>query len=87
MKYLKVFLFLIISIAVPVLAVNANLFVSLEVTLSDAAGPLEGYKRVKVELYSDDLKKSWREDHKDILFTNGMAILKLGEQLALHIRN
>ena len=52
--------------------------ITLQATLSNDTGLLEGKKRVTVRLYEGEDRTGWEEIHKGSVFVNGSCALRLG---------
>ncbi len=64
-------------------AADAPLKVTLQATLSNSAGPIQGTKRVTVKLYSNTQSQAWQEVHKTVEFRDGMFMVILGDKTPL----
>ena len=70
----------ILCLSVPVLAQDVPMLVSLQANINTVSGePLnETVPLVEVKLYSDETPQGWSEDHTEVEFINGTAVLELG---------
>jgi tetrahydromethanopterin S-methyltransferase subunit H len=66
-------------LSVPVAAVEPPNTIRFELTLSNSAGPLEGPKRVDIQLRSED-DVQWSETHFNVPFIEGQSTLILGSE-------
>jgi hypothetical protein len=53
----------------------------LQATIADGDELLEGRRRVIVKLYEDETPTNWKEIHKNVVFTEGICTLNLGEHI------
>lgn len=85
MKRLLVLMVSVICLSVPVVAQDVPMLVSLQANINTISGePLnETVPLVEVKLYSGDTPQGWEEDHTEVQFLNGTAILELGSITAL----
>jgi len=79
-KRLLVLLVSMLCLGMPAMAQDIPMLVSLQANINTVSGePLnEIVPLVEVKLYSDETPQGWSEDHTEVEFINGAAILELG---------
>lgn len=81
-KYIAYSLIILFLITTTSFAENAKTVIINATNVESNGVPLEGKKRVLLTFFSDNaIQGGWSEDHKDIIFSNGNALIKAGTQV------